>query len=178
MVHSKLEPERKLLSTVKRNVLVGKICLFCVGLSFFHVILDASQGLYDSVIIDLLFAIIVGFAWLLNRWKYHRTSKIFVFFTLNLLFAFFVSVLPQEIGTYLYYFPLIVASSALFDSEEKIYRNAFNALPILLLGLLCFSDFDVIKSLKFESPENANAFFAANAFSSAGIYAPNLRILN
>ena len=169
MVHSNLAPERMLLSTVKRNVLVGKICLFCIGLSFFHVILDASQGLYDSVIIDLLFAIIVGFAWLLNRWKYHRASKIFVLFTLNLLFAFFASVLPSEIGTYLYYFPLIVASSAIFDSGEKIYRYAFNAMPLLLLGLLCFSDFDVIKSVRFESPLNTNAFFAVNAFSSAAI---------
>lgn len=165
----KLEPERKLLSTVKRNVLVGKICLFCVGLSFFHVILDASQGLYDSVIIDLLFALIVGFAWLLNRCKYHRTSKIFVLFALNLLFAFFASVLPREIGTYLYYFPLIVAASALFDSEEKIYRYSFNVLPVLLLGLLCFSEFDVVKSIQFESPVNADAFFAVNAFSSAAI---------
>lgn len=169
MVHSHLEPARKPLSTVKRNVLVGNICLFCVGLSFFHVILDATQGLYDSVIIDLLFAVIVGFAWLLNSWKYHRTSKIFVLFALNLLFAFFASVLPREIGTYLYYFPLIVAASALFDSEEKIYRYAFNALPVLLLGLLFFSDFDVIKAIQFESPANANAFFVVNAFSSAAI---------
>src|SRR5688572_24920387 len=98
MVHPKLEPERIFLTTIKRNILVGKICLFCVVLAFFHVMLDASQGLYDSVIVDLLFAGIVGFAWLLNRWKHHRTSKVFVLASLNLLFVFFVSVLPRDIG--------------------------------------------------------------------------------
>jgi signal transduction histidine kinase len=167
MVHPKLEPERIFLTTIKRNILVGKICLFCVVLAFFHVMLDASQGLYESVIVDLLFAAIVGLAWVLNRWKYHRTSKIFVLASLNLLFVFFVSVLPRDIGTYLYYFPLIVASSALFDSPEKYYRYAFNAMPILLLGLLVSVDFDLLKSIQFESPMNVNAFFAVNAFSSA-----------
>ena len=169
MVHPKLGSERMLLSTVKRNILAGKICLFCVVLSFFHVMLDASQGLYESVMVDVLFAIIVGIAWLLNRCKYHRTSKIFVLTSLNLLFAFFVSVLPRDIGIYLYYFPLIVASSALFGSGEKIYRYAFNALPILFFTLLIFSGFDLLRSIQFESPANVNAFFAVNAFSTAAI---------
>lgn len=169
MAPDQVQPERVLLSTVKRNVLVGKICLFCIVLAFLHVVLDASQGLYESVAVDLLFAGIIGFAWLLNHWKYHRTSKIFVLFCLNLLFFFFTSVLPKDVGTYLYYFPLIVASSALFDSVEKRYRYAFNVMPLLLLGVLIFSDFDPLRWIKFESPMNVNAFFAVNAFSSAAI---------
>ena len=169
MPPEKGQPERILLTTIKRNVLVGKICLFCIVLAFLHVLLDASQGLYESVAVDLLFAAIIGFAWLLNHWKYHRASKIFVLFCLNLLFVFFTSVLPKEVGTYLYYFPLIVAASALFDSVEKRYRYAFNAMPLILLSFLIFFDFDALHWMKFESPMNVNAFFAVNAFSSAAI---------
>jgi signal transduction histidine kinase len=168
MVHKNLEP-RILLSTVKRNLLVGKICLFCVLLSVLHMILDASLGLYESVGVDFLIAVIIGFAYQLNRWRYHRASKIFVLFSLNILFVFFSSALPHGVGTYLYYFPLLVASSALFDSGEKLLRYSFNALPLLLLSLLMFFDFDVLPNIQFESPLNVAAFFAVNAFSSAAI---------
>lgn len=164
-----VQPERILLTTVKRNVLVGKICLFCIVLAFFHVALDASHGLYQSMAVDMFIAAIVGIAWMLNYWKYHRASKIFVLFCLNLLFVFFTSVLPKEVGTYLYYFPLIVASSALFDSGEKYYRYAFNVIPLILLSFLILSDFDSLHWMKFESPQNVGAFFAVNVFSSSMI---------
>lgn len=169
MAPDQAQPARILLTTVKRNLLVGRICLFCIVLAFLHLVLDASQGLYESAAVDLLFAVIIGIAWLLNYWKYHRTSKIFVLFCLNILFVFYTSVLPKEVGTYLYYFPLIVASSALFDSGEKYYRYAFNGMPLILLSLLIVSDFDSLHWIKFESPMNVSAFFAVNVFSSAAI---------
>jgi signal transduction histidine kinase len=73
------------------------------------------------------------------------------------------------VGIYLYYFPLIVASSALFDPGEKSLRYTFNAIPLILLSLLISFDFDVLNNFQFESPINVNAFFAVNAFSSAAI---------
>ena len=78
MVEKNLEPQRVLLSSTKRNLLVGQICLFCAILSVVHVVLDASQGLYASVAVDFLFTLIIGFAYLLNRWKYYLASKVFV----------------------------------------------------------------------------------------------------
>ena len=105
MAPDQVQPERILLTTVKRNVLLSKVYSFCIILALLHVVLDASQGLYESVVVDLCFAVIIGVAWLLNYWKYHRTSKVFVLFCLNLLFVFFTSVLPKEVGVYLYYFP-------------------------------------------------------------------------
>src|SRR5690349_15497193 len=158
-----------LLSTVKRNVLVAKLCMFCVILAGVHIILDASQGLYESAFIDLVFGLIIFVAYMLNRWRYHRASKIFVLLTVNILFAFFVSVLPKDVGIYLYYFPLIVASSALFESSEKSLRYLFNALPLIFLTLLVMNDFDLLPSLEFESPLYVDAFFAINAFSTAAV---------
>ena len=169
MVQKNLEPQRIFLSSVKRNVLVGKICVVCAILSMLHVILDASQRLYESVAVDLVFILVIGFAYLLNRWKYHRASKIFVLFALNLLFILFTSLLPREVGIYLYYFPLLVASSALFDSVERAFRYVFIALPLVLLTLLVFFDFDLLPDIQFESPLDLNAFFAVNAFSSAAV---------
>jgi signal transduction histidine kinase len=169
MVQNDTEQRRVLFSTVKRNVLVGKLCLFCIILAVVHVILDASQGLYESAAVDCVFGLIIVFAYLLNQWGYHRTSKVFVLLTLNILFAFFVSVLPRDVGIYLYYFPLIVSSSALFESSEKLLRYFFNALPLIFLTLLVMNDFDLLPSMEFDSPLYVNAFFAINAFSTAAV---------
>jgi signal transduction histidine kinase len=169
MVQKNLEPQRIFLSSTKRNVLVGKICLFCAFLGMLHVVLDASQGLYQSAAVDFLFTLIIAFAYLLNRWKHHRASKIFILFTLNVLFILFASVLPGEVGIYLYYFPLLVASSALFDPIERAFRYFFIAFPLILLSLLVFFEFDLLPDIQFESPMNVDAFFAVNAFSTAAV---------
>ncbi len=169
MVQEVVEKAKPLLSSIKRNVLVGKICLFCIILAFLHILLDASAGLYESVAVDTAFAIVIAFCYLLNHWKFHKASKIFVLLSLNILFVLFASVLPQSIGIILYFFPLIVASSALFDSNEKPLRYLFNAIPLALLTVLFVYDYRILGSVQFESPLNIKAFFAVNAFSSAGI---------
>jgi hypothetical protein len=158
---------RILLSTVKRNVLVDKVCKYCIVLAIVHIILNASYDLYDSVVINILSGLIVGFAYLLNHWKHHRTSKVFVLFSLNFLCLFHASVLPQQVGVYLYFFPLVVASSALFDSGERGLRYFFVALPMALLFALVLSDFNILADFSFKTPVNEDAFFAVNAFSSA-----------
>jgi len=167
MAQDTVRPEPILLTSVKRNLLVGKVCLFCIALSSLHAGLDAFQGLHESFLVDIILVVILAFSWLLNRWKYHLISKVFVLSLINLVFVFYMSVLPKEVGIYLYYFPLIVTASAFFDSKEKKFRYMFNAVPLILLGLLLAFDFDLLPSLQFESPADANAFFAANIFSSA-----------
>ena len=169
MVHKPVERSKPLVSSAKRNILVGKICWFCIALAVLHILLDWSQGLYDSVLVDAAFALIILLAFYLNQWKFHKTSKIFVLLALNVLFILFASVLPQTVGIVLYYFPLIVASTALFDSAEKPLRYLFIAIPLFLLALLFLYDFKVIGDIQFESPLNVKAFFAVNAFSSAAI---------
>jgi signal transduction histidine kinase len=170
MVRKALEPTPKiLLSTVKRNVLVAKICVFCLALAAVHIILDASQALYESAAVDGAFALVIAIALILNRYGFFRTSKIFVLILLNGMFILFASVLPKDVGIFLYYFPLIVASSALFDSGERILRYFFLAVPLMLLCLLIFDDFDILPDVQFQAPMNVNAFFAINMFSSAAI---------
>ncbi len=167
MVPGDDSPHKVLLTTVKRNLLLSKLCVFSIALAFVHVILDASQGLYQSVFVDLIFAATIFVAYMLNHWKYHKTAKTFALLALNVLFVFFVSVLPRDVGVYLYYFPLIVSSSALFEASEKSLRYFFNILPIAFLALLVFMDFELLPSLQFQSPLDTGAFFAINAFSTA-----------
>lgn len=170
MVQDTLEPMPNiLLSAAKRNVLLAKICAFCIALALLHIAVDASQGLYDSVAVDFAFALVVGVAFMLNRWQYYRTSKIFVLLLLNAMFILFTSVLPREVGIYLYYFPLIVVSSTLFGSEEWAFRYFFLFLPVILLTVLVNYDFDLLPDVQFKAPLHVHAFFAINIFSSAAV---------
>ena len=169
MVQNTLEPiPNVLLSAAKRNVLLAKICAFCVGLSILHIVVDASQGLYDSVAVDFGFGLVIGIAFLLNRWHYHRTSKIFVLLLLNAMFILFTSVLPKDVGIYLYYFPLIVVSSALFGSEEQGFRYFFLFLPVMMLCILVNYDFDLLPGVQLKTPLNVDAFFCDQYFLQRG----------
>lgn len=169
MVQNDRTSPRILLSGVKRNLLVGRICLFSTILAILHFVLDLSQGLYESAAVDFLFALVIVIAWLLNSRGYHRASKVFLLAVLNVLFMFFGSVLPKEVGIYLYYFPLIVGSSTLFESNEKRLRYLFTGMPLVLLSFLTFFEFDLLRNIQFQSPIDTNIFFAVNAFSSAAI---------
>lgn len=167
MVHDDIRPKGPLLSNEKRNVLMARLCLLAILLAVVHLIVDTSQGMYESAAVDFLFAGILFIAYLLNHRGHHLSSKVFLLSVLNVLFAFFISVLPVEIGVYLYYFPLIVGSSVLFESSQKWLRYLFNAVPLALLSLLIAMDFDLLPSIQFESPSNSSAFFAVNSFSAA-----------
>lgn len=169
MVQNELKCPKPLLSTVKRNVLVSRICGYCVVLAAVQFVLNVSQGLYDSAAVNSLFALIVTVAYFLNRRGYHGVSKIFVLFSLNALCVFYISVLPVRVGAYLYFFPLIIAGAALFDQGEKVFRYFYVTLPLVLLSVLFLSDFNITGGLKFRNPVNENVFFAVNVFSSAVI---------
>src|SRR5690606_33202524 len=169
MVQTDIVSRHALLSTVKRNLLLTKLCVFCFILAVLHMVLDASQGLYESVLVDAAFAAVIAFTYFLNLRGYHKTAKIFALSTLNALFVFFVSVLPPAVGIFLYFFPLMIASATLFEASEKVLRHIFSSLPLVSMMLLVFLDFDALPGFSFESPVSVEAFLAVNVFSTAVI---------
>src|SRR5436190_12154695 len=111
-----------LLVREKRNVLGGKITLYCTGFALLHLALDASQQHYKSVLFDGAIATIIFSCYLLNLFKFHRFAKITGLLSLNIAFVIYASVVPKEVGIYLFYFPLVAASSAFFNDHEKELR--------------------------------------------------------
>lgn len=166
MVQDDIGPKGLLLSNEKRNVLMARLCLLAILFALIHFSIDTFLGMYESAAVDLAIVGILFIAYLLNRKGYHLSSKVFLLSVLNVLFAFLISVLPTEVGVYLYYFPLIVGSSVLFESSRKLFRFVFNAVPLAMLSLLLAMDFDLLPSIQFESPLNSSAFFAINSFSA------------
>lgn len=153
---------------VKRSLLIERLCLFSILLALVHVVLNASRGMYGPVFLDVLFAFLLFIGYVINRFGHHRAAKIFVLLTLNMLFAITISMLPKDSGLYLYYFPLIVASSVVFDGADRLLRYVFVLLPIAAFTVLALNDFDLIPGYQFHRPPD-DTFFMLNAFSAAAI---------
>jgi signal transduction histidine kinase len=85
---------------------------------------------------------------------------------MNLAFVLYARIVPKEAGIFLYYFPLMAASSALFGPAEKKLRYTFIALPFVLLLLLFAPDFSFWEGHPDHSAADTKLFFVINSISS------------
>ena len=161
---------RKILSgKERRSILMGQISLYGTAFTLLHFFIDFAQGMYQSAIFDLVISLSIFICYILNRLRYHRFAKLSGLTVLNTVLLIYASVVPKEIGVYLFYFPLIAVSFALFGDEEKKYRYTFIILPFTLLIILFLTDFNVLGDFKFDSPPGTKMFFVINVISSGFI---------
>jgi signal transduction histidine kinase len=76
---------------------------------------------------------------------------------------------PKEVGVYMYYFPLMAVSTAVFDVKEKAYRYFFIVLPFLLLIVLLVTDFKLFGDVAFYKAPGSRFSFVINIISSGVI---------
>ena len=103
-----------------------------------------------------------------SQYVNQNAGRILALAFLNISFAVYACLVPAEVGIYLFYFPLIGISMAVFDSAEKKMRISFVLLSGILLISLFVSDFDLIGPYEVEAP-NVETFFFINLLSSAFI---------
>jgi signal transduction histidine kinase len=153
----------------RRTILMGQISLYGTAFTLLHFFIDFAQGMYQSAIFDVIISLSIFVCYLLNRLKYHRIAKFSGLIILNTILLLYASVVPKEVGVYLFYFPLIAVSFALFGDDEKKWRYPFIILPFTLLIILFITDFDILNGFKFESPPGTKMFFIINVISSGFI---------
>jgi signal transduction histidine kinase len=144
---------------------MGQISLYGTAFTLLHFFIDFAQGMYQSAIFDLIISLSIFICYLLNRLKYHRIAKFSGLVVLNAVLLIYASVVPKEVGVYLFYFPLMVVSFALFGDDEKKFRYPFIFLPFLLLITLFVTDFNILGEFKFDSPPGTKLFFLINIIS-------------
>lgn len=150
----------------KRWILTGQVTLYCTAFALLHCLIDFLQGMYPSSALDGGIALIIFICYWLNRKRYSKTAKVTLLLMLNVSLTLYASVAPKEVGIYLFFFPLISISSALFSNEEKQWRYLFMMLPFLMLVTLIVNDFDLLDGFKFEEEGNVSMFFLINVTSS------------
>ena len=133
-----------------------------------HFFLDLINNTREAPIIDLSISAFVFACYWIHRKGFRTLARVMTLSFLNIAFAVYASVMPQEVGVYLFYFPLMGISLAIFGNAERVPRLLFGILSGVLLISLFLSDFNLIGPYQIESA-NENIYFLINLFFSAFI---------
>ena len=149
----------------KRNLLFSRVAICGIVIGSIHTLTDSLDGLRAAPIIDACFtAIILGAYWL-NRVGHHRTAKSLALLVLNLGFVAYASVLPKEVGVYIFYLPLVAVAASVFDNHHWGLRYFFMLLPLVCLLALFLSDFSLMGPIAISASDIPESYML-NLFSS------------
>ena len=149
----------------KRNKLFGRISLFATVMGTVHFVLDLIGGTKEAPVIDMLITVVLFSCYVLHRKGYRNTSRILGLSFLNLCLGVYACLIPSNVGVYLFFFPLMAISMAIFDPKENVLRISFVLLSGLMAVLLFASDFNFIGPYEIGA-SNVEAFFMINLLSS------------
>lgn len=164
----KLDPEEAIeeFARKKRSILFERILIFAIFVGLFHFFLDLiSDDGVEAPIIDLCITAVLVIAYVL-QWKgYFLTSRLLVVGFLNVCFAAYASLIPKEVGVYLFYFPMMAISMAVFGDDEKRVRMFFIFLSVVLEMALFISNFGLLGPYSIPV-SHIELFFFVNLCSS------------
>lgn len=149
----------------KRNLLFSRIALCATAVGLIHTINDALDGLQVAPIFDFVLTLIVFGSYLLNQRGYHNIAKIMTLIFMNLAFAVYASLIPFEVGVYLFYLPLMGVSAAIFDTKDQMLRYVFIGVSLSMLTLLFLTDFKLFGNVSIPA-EDIRESYIVNLFSS------------
>ena len=164
-------------ATRKRSHLFQRISLFATVMGTIHFVLDLIGGSKEAPVIDMLITIVLFSCYLLHRKGYRNTSRILALSFLNVCLAVYACMLSPEIGVYLFFFPLMAVSTAIFEPNEKALRLSFVLLPAFCAILLFATDFNFIGSYEIVAP-NVEKFFMINLVSSGVLLVMSVAFMN
>ncbi len=128
----------------KRNKLFERISLFATVMGTIHFVLDLIGGTKEAPVIDMMITVVLFSCYVLHRKGYRNTSRILGLSFLNLCLGVYACLIPSNVGVYLFFFPLMAVSMAIFDPKENVMRISFVLLSGLMAVLLFASDFNFI----------------------------------
>ncbi len=152
----------------KRSKLFERVALFATVMGLFHSVQDLLHVGFWTLILDIAITLTIFLCYWIHRWGYINTARIVALALLNVLFTIYACLVPQEVGIYLFYFPLIAISMAIFGNQERAIRNFFVAVSIGFLLALFATDFNLIGSYQIESAHESS-YFMINLTSSTFI---------
>ena len=138
-------------ATRKRSHLFERISLFATVMGTIHFVLDLIGGSKEAPVIDMMITIVLFTCYVLHRKGYRNTSRILALSFLNVCLAVYACLLVPEVGVYLFFFPLMAVSTAIFEPKEKAMRISFVLLPAFCAILLFLTDFNFGSSYLFNS---------------------------
>lgn len=126
-------------SLTKRITLTNQFSVIALTIFFFSGLNNLSLGdIFSGVLLEG-FVLVCLFGLYMNSRNRHDFAIVFLFMTINLAVFYFNSYSGILSGTYLYYFPLILAIAFVFDirkDQKIIFLNLSCIILLILINLL------------------------------------------
>src|SRR5690606_11506458 len=103
----------------RRVILMSQFALFGSVVSLLHSLEDIVDGLLFMPAMDIIMGVGIFTGYLINERGHHKTAKIFILTFLNIFFFVYSSLVPVELGIYLYYFPWVALAAVVFEVDEN-----------------------------------------------------------
>lgn len=123
----------------KRITLTNQFSVIALTIFFFSGLNNISLGDVFSGVLLEGFVLVCLFGLYMNSRSHHNFAIIFLFMTINLALFYFNSYSGVLSGTYLYYFPLILAIAFVFNiqtDQKIIFLNLFFIILLIIVNLL------------------------------------------
>jgi len=149
----------------KRAILTGYLSLMVFGICLFYMLFDAYLGILNA---SLYYLILINFsiiAFFLNRTGRYSFAKYLLLLSTLLIIIFFSISEPLDSGNYFNFFPLVVASFALFGYDQLQQGAFFAVLTLIAFVVIYTNDIDLLPK-RPASPETAELNFMIHFFIS------------
>jgi signal transduction histidine kinase len=149
----------------KRNVLFSQFCIIATGSALFQATYDLIDGYPYVMLIDLFIALMLIVGYFLNENKMHYTAKLMVLIMSNILLFSFAAVVPQGVGIYLLFYPLVAFTFIAIDYSHRRLSYILATFSIFLNVILLYTDFQPYGSINLQ-PSDPSVSFAINLIIS------------
>jgi PAS domain S-box-containing protein len=142
----------------KRAMLTGYLSIMVFGICLFYVVFDVYMGILNATLYYLTLINFTVISFFLNRSGRYTAAKYLILLSTLLIVIMFSISEPRDSGNYFNFFPLVMASFALFG-YDKIYKGVIFSV-ISIVAFLVIYNFDIaILPERATSAETANINF-------------------
>ena len=152
-------------SQKKRIGIFSQLCTIGALAALAQGINDYYFGFPFVSAIDIFIAVILFLSFLLNKSGRHHIAKIFLFASINIILFGFAAIVPQGVGIYLIYFPLVIFYFVSFDFENRVYAFSFTFLSLTLEIILLATNYQPFGPINIQ-PIDPFTSFAINLIMS------------
>lgn len=154
---------------IKRITLTNQFSFIAFVVCLFSGLNNYLLGDVFSAAVIELFALICLSSFALNHAGYHRFATSFLLIAVSTAIFYFDSYSGLYSGTFLYFFPLILAISFVHDSKEKGLIIFHLLLPVVYLFINVSTHYTLFRAAYITDNDRYQMFFFNLMFSAASI---------
>jgi len=152
-------------SVFKRAMLTGYLSIMVFGICAFYLLFDVYIGILNATLYYLTLVNFTVISFFLNRTGHYSFAKYLLLLSTLLILILFSISEPFDSGNYFNFFPLIVASFALFGYDQIHKGVIFSVISIIVFLFIYYSDVTIFPERE-TTQEVAEINFIIHFFTS------------